>query len=202
MSERALFRMHQRDRFPVVTFRPPFIYGPGNNFYREAFFWDRLRDNRPIILPGDGHRLMQFVHVGDLVSSMMKAIELPEAAGQSFNLANPKPLTQYEAVEAFGRAAGKPLSFVRVPRDRIVRAGGSPMGPKLYFAFYYDMPGITMVVNKAQRVLKFKPIEFDAGLKETWRWYLRNNAFPKPDYAFEDSLREIARTLPPPVEDD
>jgi nucleoside-diphosphate-sugar epimerase len=202
MSERALFRMHQRDRFPVVTFRPPFIYGPGNNYYREAFFWDRMRDNRPIILPGDGHRLMQFVHVGDLAGAMAKAAELPEAAGQSFNLANPKPLTQYEAVEAFGRAAGKPVNFVRIPRDRILRAGGHPMGPKLYFAYYYDMPGITMVVNKAQRVLKFKPIEFDAGLKETYRWYLRNGHFPKPDYSFEDSLLEIARRLPPPVDDD
>jgi len=202
MTERALFRMHQRDRFPVVTFRPPFIYGPGNNFYREAFFWDRLRDGRPIILPGDGHRLMQFAHVGDLVSSMIHAIELPDTAGQAFNLANPRPITQYEAVEAFGRAAGKPVKFVRIPRDRILRAGGHPMGPKLYFGFYYDMPGITMVVNKAQRVLKFKPTDFDAGLKETYRWYLRNSPFHKPDYSFEDSLLEIAKALPPPVDDD
>ena len=32
---------------PVVTLRPPFVYGPGNPFYREQFFWDRLRDKRP-----------------------------------------------------------------------------------------------------------------------------------------------------------
>ena len=37
MSERALFRMHQRSGFPIVTLRPPFVYGPGNPFYREAF---------------------------------------------------------------------------------------------------------------------------------------------------------------------
>ena len=42
MSERALFRMHQRNGFPVVTLRPPFMYGPENPFYREAFFWDRI----------------------------------------------------------------------------------------------------------------------------------------------------------------
>ena len=29
MSERALFRMHQRNGFPVVTLRPPYLYGPG-----------------------------------------------------------------------------------------------------------------------------------------------------------------------------
>src|SRR6202034_3499942 len=47
-SERALFRMYHETRFPVVTMRPPFIYGPGNPYYREAFFWDRLRRDRPI----------------------------------------------------------------------------------------------------------------------------------------------------------
>ena len=41
MSERILFRLHQRNGFPAVTMRPPYIYGPGNPFYREAFFWDR-----------------------------------------------------------------------------------------------------------------------------------------------------------------
>jgi hypothetical protein len=46
-----------------------------------------------------------------------------------------------------------------------------------------------MVVNKAQRVLKLKPVDFGAGLAEEYRWYRRSdNAYPKPDYAFEDSL--------------
>jgi nucleoside-diphosphate-sugar epimerase len=67
MSERALLRLHRKNGFPVVTFRPPFVYGPENPFYREAFFWDRMRAGRPIIIPGDGTRLMQFVYVKDLV---------------------------------------------------------------------------------------------------------------------------------------
>ena len=46
-SERALFRMFHESKFPVVTMRPPFVYGPGNPFYREAFFWDRLKLGRP-----------------------------------------------------------------------------------------------------------------------------------------------------------
>jgi nucleoside-diphosphate-sugar epimerase len=50
MTERMLFRLYQRTGFPVVTLRPPFVYGPENPFYREAFFWDRRglppRDDR------------------------------------------------------------------------------------------------------------------------------------------------------------
>ncbi len=120
-----------------------------------------------MILPGDGRRLMQFVHINDLVAACVKAIDTPDIEGHAFNIANPRPLTQVEAVEAFARAAGKEPTFVRLPRERILRAGGHPMGPKMYFGVYFDLPAITVVVNKAQRILKFKPVEFNAGLKET-----------------------------------
>ncbi len=197
MSERALFRLHQRVGLPVVTLRPPYIYGPGNPYYREAYFWDRLRASRSIVLPGDGRRLMQFVYVKDLVWAALRAVDEPNAIGHAFNIANARPLSQAEAVEAFAKACNKPVKFVRIPREYILRVGGHPMGPKLYFAVYYDMPPITQVTAKAQRVLKFKPTEFGAGLKETYRWYLRHNEFGKPDYAFEDALLSNAPVLLP-----
>ena len=192
-SERALFRLHQRFGTPVVTLRPPFVYGPGNPMYREQFFWDRLRDKRPLILPGDGRRLMQFVYVNDLVEACVKALEVPNACGHAFNIANARPLTQAEVIEAFALAAGKPGQVVRVPRERIMRAGGHPMGPQLYFGMYFDVPPITTIISKAQRVLGFKPTSFEAGLKETYRWYLRNFKRVPQDYRFEDSLLERAR---------
>ncbi len=196
MSERMLFRLHQKTRFPVVTLRPPFIYGPENPFYREAFFWDRLRDNRPVILPGDGHRLMQFVYIKDLVSACLRAMDEPDAAGEAFNVANEKPITQAEFIQSVAAAAGKKANVIRVPRDRIAEAGGDPMGQPAYFGVYLDMPPITEVVMKAKRILGFQPTPFEAGLKETYRWYLRNAKKPKIDYSFEDRLIEMAAVAP------
>jgi len=197
MSERALFRLHQRIGLPVVTLRPPYIYGPGNPFYREAFFWDRLRAGRPVILPGDGRRLMQFVYIKDLIRAALRSVEEPAAVGHAFNIANSRPISQAEAVEAFAKACNKPVKFVRIPREYILRAGGHAMGPKYYFGVYLDLPPITQVTAKAQRVLKFKPIDFAAGLKETYKWHLRHNGFPKPDFAFEDALLANAPVLAP-----
>ncbi len=201
MTERMLFRLHARTGFPVVTFRPPYIYGPENPFYREAFFWDRLRDRRPIILPGDGHRLMQFVYVKDLVAAMVRALTEPGAVGEAFNVANEKPLTQLEVVQALAAAAGKKAEIVRAPREKLLELGGNPMTPPFYFGEYFDMPAITMVVNKARRILGFQPTPFDQGLKETYKWYLRRPRKIKPDYTFDDKALELAATLPPPDED-
>jgi len=192
MSERALFRLRQRTGFPVVTLRPPYIYGPDNNFYREAFFWDRLRDGRSIIVPGDGRRLMQFVYVKDLVWSCLRVLEVPTTVGHAFNIANPRPVTQVDVVTTMAEAARKKVTMVRIPRERIMRAGGHPMGPRLYFGVYYDIPPITQIVAKAQRVLGLRTTDFLLGLKETYRWYSRHHNHRKSDYSFEDAL--LART--------
>jgi nucleoside-diphosphate-sugar epimerase len=187
VTERALLRLHRKTGFPVVTFRPPFIYGPENPFYREAFFWDRLRAGRPIIIPGDGTRLMQFIHVKDLVNALVRSMDVEEAVGESFNVANPKSLTQIEVVRELARAAGKKPELVRVPRERIAAAGGNPMGDPMYFGQYLDLPPITENVSKLQRVLGVRLTALETGLRETYRWYVRQPR-RKPDFQFEDRL--------------
>jgi nucleoside-diphosphate-sugar epimerase len=193
MTERMLFRLHQKNGFPVTTFRPPFVYGPENPFYREAFFWDRLRADRPIIIPGDGHRLMQFVYVKDLIRACMRAIEHPGAAGEAFNIGAERPITQVEMVRAMAAAAGKKANMVRVARDRINEAGGSVMGEPPYFGTYFDLPPITENVTKVARVLGVRPTPFDQGLRETYRWYVRNGRKTKIDFSFDDKLLVFAQ---------
>lgn len=192
-SERALFRMYHESRFPVVTIRPPFVYGPENPFYREAFFWDRLKFDRPIIIPGDGNRLMQFAYVTDLVEACFNALEKHTAPGRAFNVADEKPLTQVEAVNEFARAIGKQPVLVRVPRELIVRNGGNAFGDPMYFAQYYDLPPITEAVGRVKRVLNVSLTPFATGLKETWKWYSRHAPERKPNTTFEDKLIRLAR---------
>jgi nucleoside-diphosphate-sugar epimerase len=183
-----------------VTLRPPFVYGPDNPYYREAFFWDRFRAGRAVILPSEGHRLMQFVYVKDLVELAVKAVELRNAAGHAFNTANPRAITQHELLLDLARVAGvKEPHLVSVSREVIHRAGGQAIGEKLYFGYYFDVPAITQIVTKAQRMLAFKPTDFEAGLKITYRSYLKQRNFPKPDYAFEDELlSRFSTSIPAP----
>jgi nucleoside-diphosphate-sugar epimerase len=192
-TERLLFRMHAQTGFPVVTFRPPFVYGANNPFYREQFFWDRLRAGRPVIIPGDGHRLMQFVYVNDLVQAMIRAMLEPKAVGEAFNIGDPKPLTQVELVERLARVANTDPTLVRVPRDLIAQAGGNAMAEPYYFGEYLDLPPITENIGKVARVLKLKPTPFETGLKETYRWYTRNHKPRTSTFDFDDKLLAMAK---------
>jgi nucleoside-diphosphate-sugar epimerase len=196
-TERLLFRMRAQHGLPVVTFRPPFVYGPNNPFYREQFFWDRLRAGRPIVIPGDGYRLMQFVYVGDLVAAMLRAMIEPRAEGEAFNIGDSKPLTQVELVERLAKAANTEATLARVPRDLIQQAGGNAFEEPYYFGEYLDVPPITMNIGKVSRMLKVKGTAFEAGLKETYRWYARNHKPRTAGFGFDDKLLAMAKTGAP-----
>jgi len=180
-----------------VTFRPPFVYGPGNPFYREQFFWDRLRAGRPLIIPGDGYRLMQFVYVNDLVEALIRAMTEPRAVGEAFNIGDPRPLTQVEFVEKLAKVANVEPTLVRVPRDIILQAGGNPMAEPLYFGEYYDVPPITEYIGKVRRLLKMTMTPFEAGLKDTYRWYTRNHKPRTAGFEFDDKLLGMVRASSP-----
>src|SRR5579872_1916286 len=196
-TERMLFRMHSHSGLPVVTFRPPFVYGPNNPFYREQFFWDRLRAGRPIVIPGDGHRLMQFAYVHDVVQAMIRAMVEPKAIGEAFNIGDTKPLTQVEVVEKLAKAANADPTLVRTPRDVIQQTGGSVMEEPYYFGEYFDLAPITMNIGKVTRVLKMKLTPFEVGLKETYRWYTRNHKSRTAGFDFDDKLLSMAKTTSP-----
>ena len=186
-SERALFRMYRESGFPVVTFRPPFVYGPRQPFYREQFFWDRMLDGRPIVLPDGGQAPMQWVFVSDLARACLRSLEVAEAAGQAFNIAHVETLTQRTYVEALARVAGVAPALVSVPRAAIHAAGGQLLGDNIYFGEYLDIGGYSTVIANAKRVLGVTPTPLEAALVETFAWY-QSQPRRTVDYTFEDRL--------------
>jgi len=191
-SERALFELNRRNNVPVATLRPAFIYGPNNPLDREAFFWDRLRAGRPIIIPEDGSRTMQWVHVHDVAQAAILAAHNEAAVGHAYNLANYPPVTQVEFVELLARVAGKPAHLVHIPRAEIQRAGGDLFAPPLYFGAYLDLPPITVRVDRVRSELGLALRPLDDGLRETYRWYEQQQR-PQPDFSWEDRLLASAR---------
>ena len=186
-TERALFAMHRDSGFPVTTLRPPFVHGPRQPFYREQFFWDRMLDHRPIILPEGGKTPMQWVFSPDVAQACVRAIGVPAAAGEAFNIGHVEPTTQRSFVEALARAAGVEPTLVSIPRSTIHSEGGQVMGENLYFGEVLDMQPLTSVVDKAAEILGFEPTLFDEALRVSFAWYREQPRRPV-DYSFEDRL--------------
>jgi len=191
-TERMLFRLHRESGFPAVTVRPPYVYGPENPFYREAFFWDRILAERPVLVPGDGQRLMQFVLADDIARAALLACEEEAAIGRAYNIAAPRAISQNELVTALAQAAGREVRMVHVPREKLVELGGQVFQPPFYFGQYFDMEPITQRIDRARAELGFEPTPFEAGLQATFEWYVGQDAQerPTPDFSYDEKALE------------
>jgi len=141
--------------------RPPYLYGPGNNVYREAFCFDCAGENRRFYLPEDGAMPLQFYHVEDLCRFMELLLsEKPEQ--RIYNVGNPETVTIREWVElCYGITGGK-AEFVSVSGNVEQRN----YFPFYNYAYYLDVKRHHALMPET------KPLE--EGLREAWQWY-RNN---------------------------
>lgn len=153
-EERLLSRVPQ-----AVILRPPYLYGPGNEVYREAFCFECALADRPFYLPGDGAMPLQLFHVRDLCR--LAEIILEKGAPQHvINTGNPDPVTVREWVTACWRATGREPRFIPVDDSVPQRS---------YFPFLkYDYHLDTAV----QQSLLPDLTPLDAGLQESFEWYL------------------------------
>jgi len=102
-----------------------------------------------------------------------------------------------EFVEKLAKAANVEPTLVRMPRDIIAQAGGNPMAEPFYFGEYLDVPPITEYMGKVRRLLKTTSTPFEAGLKETYRWYTRNHKPRTAGFEFDDKLLGLVRAASP-----
>jgi nucleoside-diphosphate-sugar epimerase len=186
-SERALFALHREQGLPVSTIRPAFVHGPYNAIDREAFFWDRILADRPIIVPGDGERTMEWVHSEDVARAAILAATNERANGRAYNLASEPRVTQREFIDLMARIAGKAARVVPVPRESIERAGGGLMAPPFYFGIYIDLPPIATRGERVRAELGLPVMGLEEGLRATFEWY-RTQPKMERDYAWEDQL--------------
>lgn len=191
-TERALFELHAGGDLPVTTLRPAFVYGPYNMFDREAFFWDRIVRDRPVIVPGNGDRAMQWVAAWDVARAAIAAAHSGKANGAAYNLGTSPPVSQIEFVRTLARAAGRDVELVHVSRERIREAGGGLMAPPLYFGAYLDLPPITMRVERIGSDLGIELTPLEDGLRRTFEWYA-SQPRTEPDFSWEDGLLSSIR---------
>lgn len=154
--------------------RPPYLYGPMNNIYREAFVFDCADAERAFRLPGDGEMRLQFFHVRDLCR-FIDVIIAQQPQQHVFNVGNPELVSVREWVELCYRAAGKPLECVAVHNV-----------PQRSFFPFYDYQYELDV--RAQRELMPETTPLAEGLRESYAWYSahRNEVVPKPYMKFID----------------
>jgi uncharacterized protein YbjT (DUF2867 family) len=126
----------------------------------------------PLVLPvpGGGRRLQQPVHVADLAGAVLTAVERPETAGRSYNVAGPEPLTFADLLGVSAAAVGCRVLLVPLPLapvialtrgyERISRRPGFRAEQWQRLAEDKAFP-----IEAAARDLAYSPRSFAAGIR-------------------------------------
>lgn len=89
----------------TVIFRPGIVYGPGSTQWSLRFA-HYLRAHRLGDLGAAGDGYCNLVHVEDVSSAIVRALQRPEADGRCYNLASADPPTWNEYLVRYARALG------------------------------------------------------------------------------------------------
>ncbi|MCM1494697.1 MAG: NAD-dependent epimerase/dehydratase family protein [Bacteroides sp.] len=141
--------------------RPPYLYGPMQNIYREPFAFECARMQRPFFIPKDGSMKLQFFHVEDLCRFIEILLE-QQPANHIFNVGNPDITDINQWVELCYRAAGAECKKIYVDTRHSQRS---------YFPFYdYEY---RLDVSKQQALMP-NTKSLSLGLRESYEWYIRH----------------------------
>ena len=141
--------------------RPPYLYGEGNNVYRESFVFDCAVQGRKFYLPKDGNMKMQFFHVKDLCR-FIEILLHKKPEEHIFNVGNKDAVSIKEWVCLCYKTVGKEPEFVNINED---------LEQRNYFSFYdYEY---YLDVSK-QYELMSDIIPMSEGLETAYQWYKNN----------------------------
>lgn len=156
--------------------RPPYLYGPMNNVYREAFVFDCALTDRKFYLPKDGSMKLQFFHVKDLCG-VIEVIIKENPQDHILNVGNTEAVSIKEWVTKCYECLGKTPSFVNVYDD---------IDQRNYFSFYdYEY---YLDVSRQCKIYS-KTISLEDGIKDAAKWYLKHSSevIKKPYFEYIDS---------------
>jgi UDP-glucose 4-epimerase len=147
---------HDELGLPAVTVHPFNVYGPGQigGGAIRAFIEAALA-GRELTIHGDGSQIRAWCYVDDMVDAALLCLERPEAAGQAFNIGNPRSaVTIYDLAQRIKRLTGCPGELVFQPLH------------------YSDVELRIPNVEKARDSLGWEPkVDLDEGLTRTIAWY-------------------------------
>jgi len=161
-AEDYLFDLNRKNGFPVIIFRPTYIYGENNNLYRETYFFDRIKYNQIIPVPSGNDTRTQFIHIEDLIKVFESSIS-NKNIGSAYNVTNPEVVSWNKLVNSCAAAIGKKAFIKEIDSSKNIKA-------RSYFPFR-DVTYLLDISNLVRDGFYVPNINLKEGLAKAYKGY-------------------------------
>jgi len=170
---------------PFTSFRPTYIYGPGNYNPVESWFFDRIVHGRPVPLPGDGSTITQLGHVEDLAAAMARCIEVDAATNRIYNCTGLQGISFRGLVAAAAKACGRDPAAVAI---RSFDPAG--LDKKARKAFPLRLAHFLTDTSRVRRELALQPLfdNLESGLADSYANDYAQQPPSNPDFSGDEAL--------------
>ncbi|MCY4332663.1 MAG: NAD-dependent epimerase/dehydratase family protein [Cyanobacteria bacterium MAG CAR1_bin_15] len=180
----------RREGIPFTSFRPTYIYGPGNYNPIEGWFFARILANRPVPIPGDGRLITQLGHVDDLAEAMARSLEVDTSTNRIYNCSGAMGVTFRGLAAAAAQACGHNPEQVQLRSfdPHLLEPRARKVFPLRIAHFFTD-------INRACRELAWQPrFDLAAGLRDSYEKDFRQQAGQLADWSQDEQL--LAHAVP------
>ena len=180
--ERLLAGEQAKLGFALTILRPAYLYGPGNNLYREAYLFDRLERGLAVPVPAGGART-QFLHIDDFARLVASVLGAKPWGAEAFNCAHPEAVGWDRLVRAAAAAVGVEPCIAPVE-------AGNDLEAREFFPFR-DQTYLLDVGKAARFGLTQPSVALAEGMRSAYTWYRRERpCLADPKMArIEEALR-------------
>ncbi len=167
--ERSKFATEQQLRqcagecgLPLIIIRPTFTYGPGDTHKLPLF---KAVQQRRFAFIGDGKSLLSPVYIDDLISGILRAMQLGKA-GETYIISGDRPASKEELVFTIADALMVPRPKLRIPYRVawLTAAGLEKLAACFHFQPLITRSKVMMMgdnfgysCQKAQNTLSYQP---------------------------------------------
>ncbi|MCC6695981.1 MAG: NAD-dependent epimerase/dehydratase family protein [Candidatus Hydrogenedentes bacterium] len=140
-AEQVFMTAWEQSEFPVTIFRPSHCYGPGapllDIWGYNASLVSRIREGRPILIPGDGRGLWQPGFVGDMAKGFVGAVGCAASLGMAYNIVGDEIMDWRTFHERMARAIGCEANLVCMTTSQLLAGAPDGAGSMLEVNFQY-----------------------------------------------------------------
>lgn len=184
--EEVLRQAYEKHGFPVTILRLPIVMGERDYTLRAYYYFLRLEDGKPMILPDGGLNAFTHIYQDDIVQTVSANLLNAGAYGQAYNLAQQEILTLRAFVLAAARVLDRQPDLVDIPTDVLET---SFLG--ISFSPFSARKPFILSTEKARRDLNFSLTPFETWLRKTILWFREEYKGGPPDN-YRSREREVA----------
>ena len=190
-SEKLCRRFADEHKLPVVTLRPPYVYGEGDRQLMSRLC-TALRDGSFVYLDG-GNIPFELAYAGNVVDAMFRAGTAELEPGEDFIITDGEPVTRRKLVETICEVMGYKPPTASVPvwlakffcpiYEFKARIFASKKPPKVNrFRLKFMGTHLTFDITKARKLLSYEPpFRPDEALVRSVRWFRDRHPELLPD---------------------